>query len=253
MNSTIKKNDYIKKIGAILFWLLVWFFLSLLIDEEILLPSPLTTIQALFRLLPDTQFWYSIFSSLFRLLLGLALSLVLALFLGILSSFYLLLETLLSPLVKAIRSIPVASIIILILLWVKSKNLSIVISFLVVFPLLYSATLSAMKETPQTLLEMAECYNVPKKKKIRYIYVPYLFPFFKVGLKNAIGMAFKSAIAAEVIALPRNSLGTLLYEAKVYLATKDLFSYTIVIVFLSFLFEKITFILLEKVERVIEK
>lgn len=253
MSSTIKKNDYLKKIGAILFWLLVWYLLSLWIDEEIFLPSPLSTLQALFKLLPDTQFWYSIFSSLSRLLLGLALSFAFALFLGILSSFYSLLETLLSPLVKAIRSIPVASIIILILLWVKSKNLSIVISFLVVFPLLYSSTLSAMKETPQALLEMAECYNVSQKKKIRYIYIPHLFPFLKVGLRNAIGMAFKSAIAAEVIALPRHSIGTLLYEAKVYLVTKDLFSYTIVIVLLSFLFEKITFILLEKLERIVEK
>lgn len=252
-NSTIKKNDYLKKTGAVLFWLLVWFLLSLFIDEEIFLPTPFATIQSLFKLLLDAQFWYSILSSISRILIGLILSFFLSLFLGILSSFYSLLETLLSPLVKAIRSIPVASIIILILLWVKSKNLSIVISFLVVFPLLYSTTLSAMKETPKALLEMADCYNVQKKKKIRYIYIPYLFPFLKVGLKNAIGMAFKSAIAAEVIALPRHSLGTLLYEAKVYLVTRDLFSYTIVIVFLSFVFERITFSLLDKVERVVEK
>lgn len=253
MSSTIKKNNYLKKIGAILFWLLVWYFLSIIISEDIFLPSPLKTVQALFRIIRDTQFWYSVLSSISHILLGLVLSFTLALVLGILSSFYSFLEILLEPLVKAMRSIPVASIIILILLWVKSKNLSIVISFLVVFPLLYSATLSAMKETPKALLEMAACYAVKRKKKIRYIYIPYLFPFLKVGLRNAIGMAFKSAIAAEVIALPRHSLGTLLYEAKVYLLTQDLFAYTIVIVFLSFVLERIIFIILDKTERLIAR
>ena len=72
-------------------------------------------------------------------------------------------------------------------------------------------------------------------------------------MRTAVGFAWKSAVAAEVIGLPKNSIGTALYEAKIYLLTSDLFAWTLVIVILSALFEKVTILLLEEAERRILK
>lgn len=234
-------------------WIAVWFVLSAIVGEEIFLPSPLSTLRSLFSLLPSSSFWSAVAFTLSRVLLGIILSFLSSLILGILSSFSSTLETFLSPLVKAMRSVPVASIIILTLLWVKSRNLSVVISFLMVFPIIYSSVLSGMKDTSPLLLEMASNYSVTKWKKIRYIYISSIFPYVKTGVRNAVGLAWKSAIAAEVIALPRSSIGSSLYEAKVYLLTSDLFAWTIVIVVLSSLFEKVTLLLLDVSERRILK
>ena len=60
-------------------------------------------------------------------------------------------------------------------------------------------------------------------------------------------------MAAEVIGVPDGSIGEKLYHAKIYLNTPELFAWTVVIVMISFVFEK-CFLggirwLLQKVER----
>ena len=246
--STIKGKKY-HYIAAVLIWIAVWAFLSAVVGEEIFLPSPLSTLKSLVSLLPTAAFWKAVVFTLSRVVLGILLSFILAFVLGVLSSFSSPLEIFLSPLIKAMRSVPVASIIILTLLWVKSRNLSVVISFLMVFPIIYSSVLSGMKDTSPLLLEMATNYSVTVRKKIRYIYIPSLFPYVRTGVRNAVGLAWKSAIAAEVIGLPSSSIGSSLYESKVYLLTSDLFAWTIVIVILSSVFEKVTLLLLDITER----
>ena len=246
-NSTIKNRKYYT-LFAFLFWLIVWFILSLVVGEEMLLPSPLETLSSLAKNIRSAEFWFSILTSLKNIVFSLLISLVLSSLFAFFANNYYFVETLLSPIVKTVRSVPVASVIILILLWVKSKNLSLVISFLVTFPLLYTSILSGLKNTSSELLEMASSYSVGLKKRIRYILLPELFPFLKNGISNAIGLGWKSSVAAEVIALPKNTLGSMLYESKVYLLSSDLFALTLTIVLLSICFEKLSIFLLGKLE-----
>jgi NitT/TauT family transport system permease protein len=251
ISTTEKRRIYY--VAAVLVWIVVWAVLSALVGEEIFLPSPVSVIKSLLSLIPQPSFWKAVGFTLSRVIAGIVLSSVTATVLAVLSSFSGKLEILLSPLVKAVRSIPVASVIILVLLWVKSRNLSVVISSLVVFPVIYTSVLSGMKNTSSLLLEMASNYSVGRRKRIRYIYIPSVFPYLKAGMRTAVGFAWKSAVAAEVIGLPKNSIGTALYEAKIYLLTSDLFAWTLVIVILSALFEKVTLFLLEEAERRILK
>ena len=251
ISTTEKRRIYY--VAAVLVWIVVWAVLSAFVGEEIFLPSPVSVVKSLFSLIPQPSFWKAVVFTLSRVIVGIVLSSVIAIVLAVLSSFSEKLEVLLSPLVKAVRSIPVASVIILVLLWVKSRNLSVVISSLVVFPVIYTSVLSGMKNTSPLLLEMASNYSVGRRKKIRYIYISSVFPYLKTGMRTAVGFAWKSAVAAEVIGLPKNSIGTALYEAKIYLLTSDLFSWTLVIVILSALFEKVTLFLLEEAERRILK
>ena len=251
ISTTEKRRIYY--VAAVLVWIAAWAVLSALVGEEIFLPSPVSVIKSLLSLIPQPSFWKAVGFTLSRVIAGIVLSSVTATVLAVLSSFSGKLEILLSPLVKAVRSIPVASVIILVLLWVKSRNLSVVISSLVVFPVIYTSVLSGMKNTSPLLLEMASNYSVGRRKRIRYIYIPSVFPYLKAGMRTAVGFAWKSAVAAEVIGLPKNSIGTALYEAKIYLLTSDLFAWTLVIVILSALFEKVTILLLEEAERRILK
>ena len=251
ISTTEKRRIYY--VAAVLVWIVVWAVLSALVGEEIFLPSPLSVVKSLLSLIPRSSFWKAVGFTLSRVIAGIVLSSVIATVLAVLSSFSGKLEILLSPLVKAVRSIPVASVIILVLLWVKSRNLSVVISSLVVFPVIYTSVLSGMKNTSPLLIEMASNYSVGRRKRIRYIYIPSVFPYLRTGMRTAVGFAWKSAVAAEVIGLPKNSIGTALYEAKIYLLTSDLFAWTLVIVILSALFEKVTILLLEEAERRILK
>ena len=146
---------------------------------------------------------------------------------------------LIEPLVKVVRATPVASIVILTLVWISSRNLSVIISFMMVFPIVYSNVLEGIRNTDHDLLEAAEVYRIRTIKRIRYIYVPSVLPYFSAAVKAALGLAWKSGIAAEVIGLPSGSIGERVYEAKIYLSTPDLFAWTVVIIVLAFIFERV--------------
>ena len=143
-----------------------------------------------------------------------------------------------SPLVKTVRATPVASIVILVLVWVHSRNLSVVISFLMVFPVVYTNILEGLVSTDKDLIEAAGVYRITRLKRIRYIYLPSLSPYIQSAISTSLGLAWKSGIAAEVIGLPDGSIGERVYEAKIYLSTPDLFAWTVVIIILAFLFER---------------
>ena len=130
----------------------------------------------------------------------------------------------------AIKTIPVASFIIFVLIWFSSQNLAVLISFLMVLPVIYTNVLDGIRATDPQLLEMAQVFQIPTARKIRYLYVPQVMPFFQSGCSVALGLCWKSGIAAEVIGMPQGSIGEKLQQAKVYLDTPDLFAWTLVII-----------------------
>ncbi len=237
MMKSSTNRERIVALGAIVFWLLIWQLMSYIIGERLFLPSPVEVLARLFALVFHKDFWLSILFSLKRVGLGFLLAFISAFLFALLSYLSKSIEILLSPLVKAIRAVPVASIVILTLVWVSSRNLSVVISFMIVFPVIYTSVLEGLKNTPVEILEMCSIYHIKGFRRVRYIYLPYLIPYLEQSLKTALGLAWKSAIAAEVIGLPDGSIGEKLYNAKVFFSTPDLFAWTVVIVLLATSFE----------------
>ncbi|HIT90711.1 MAG TPA: ABC transporter permease subunit [Candidatus Merdenecus merdavium] len=240
-NSTTsdKENKRKLKWWAILFWLVIWQIASVIIGQEILLVSPLSAIKRVGTLVIEAEFWRSIGFSVGRILLGFFTAFFLGIFLGILSANGKRIEELLYPIMQAIKSVPVASFIILCLVWISSKNLSVFISFLMVLPIIYTNTLDGIRNVDRGILEMAHVFKIPFFKKIFYIYGSYVIPYIKTASSISLGMCWKAGIAAEVIGIPDGSIGEKLYLSKLYLNMEDLFAWTLMIVIISVLFEKL--------------
>lgn len=134
---------------------------------------------------------------------------------------------------------PTAMGIILALILFSSHNLSVLISFLMVLPIIYASVLEGIRAADHQLLEMAKLFRVPPVRCIRYVYLPQVMPYFHSACGSALGLCWKAGIAAEVIGMPRGSIGECLQQAKVYLDTPDLFAWTLVIVVISLAFEKV--------------
>ena len=245
MVSTTQRTRIIKA-GAIAFWLAVWEIASLLIGEELFLPSPISVLEALVASAVDLSFWSAVLFTIDRIILGFIISLSSAVILAFLSYRWRILGILLEPIVKVVRATPVASIVILILVWVRSRNLSVVISFMMVFPVVYQNVLKGLCNTDRNLIEMADAYRIRTLKRIRYIYLPYLVPYLESAISISLGLAWKSGIAAEVIGLPDGSIGERVYEAKIYLSMPDLFASTVTVIILAFVFERV-FIYLSRI------
>lgn len=234
---------------AVFFWLLVWQIAAMLMDQPLLLVSPLDTLKRLCSLALEPIFWKSIAFSVGKIMLGFGLSCLMGIVLAALAYRFRPVRQLLSPLTATIKAIPVASFVILALLWVSSKNLSILISVMIGFPVIYLNTLTGLDSIDHKLVEMAQVFRVPLGKKLGVVYFSQVLPFLRSGLNVAVGLCWKSGVAAEVIGIPSGSVGQQLYNAKVYLETADLFCWTVVIVLLSVACEKLLMLLFKQAER----
>lgn len=252
MKTKSKKQLY-QRAASIGFALILWYAASVLLGQPLLLASPFQVIRRLFTLCMEDSFWRTIFYSFLRIETGFFLGLFLGSALAAVSFRFHLLEMAVWPFVTVIKSVPVASFIIICLIWLNASGLSVFISFLMVFPVVYFNMLQGMKSTDKKLLQMAELFEISWRKKLFYIHGPQVKPFLISACTTALGISWKAGIAAEVIGIPDGSIGERLYEAKIYLNTADLFAWTIVIVVISVLFEKIFLKVLEGLFARLEK
>lgn len=234
-----------RKILILLFWLALWQFFSYAIHNRILLVGPIETLKALAAQVSSAAFWKAIWFSFARIGLGFFLAFFAGLATGALSFRFPAFGELLEPAIQFMKAIPVASFVILALIWTGSRNLSVFISFMVVYPMIHINTVAGLSSTGQELLEMAQVFRVPLWKKALFIYRAALYPYLASACRTALGMGFKSGIAAEVIGVPDGSIGEGLYMAKIYLSTAELFAWTLVIIVISMFFEKVFLILLK--------
>lgn len=251
LNNIVKKTAL--TITAICFWLFVWHFLSLKINSSIFLPSPEATYKALIRIGKRAGFWQTIFNTFSKIAKGFLLALIAGTILSVISAFVKIIDVLVSPFMRLLKTVPVASFIILALLWVKSDKLSVLISFVMVTPVVYINILQSFDNVDNNLLEMADIFNVGLLRRLRFIYVPALVSGFMSACKIGLGFCFKAGIAAEIIGLPFQSIGSELYKSKLYLMTDELFAWTVVIVLMSAFFEGVCIYLLNKLSCIIEK
>ncbi|MDI9241864.1 ABC transporter permease [Fusibacillus kribbianus] len=234
-----KRDEYLKRAAAIAFALMLWQAAAMALSQRLLLVSPIQVAVRLGSLLLEGSFWRTVLYSFLRIEAGFLLGLFAGAVLAAAAARFSLLEILIWPFMTAVKSVPVASFIILSLIWLGASGLSVFISFLMVLPIVYFNVLEGMKSTDRKLLEMAEVFAIPWGRRMRYLYLPQVKPFLLSACRTALGISWKAGIAAEVIGIPDGSIGERLYEAKIYLDTADLFAWTLVIVLLSALFEKL--------------
>lgn len=235
----MKNKNFMTRIFAVVFWIGVWQLLSMWVGKEVLVASPMVVIKVFKELVIEESFWFSILSSLLRIALGFSWAVLVGTLLAVITCSVPGAYHLFYPLISVIKATPVASFIILALLWIKSTNVPMFIAFLMVLPIMWSNVSTGIKTTDRKLLEMARVFNFGRMKTIRLIYVPQCMNYFYPACIMGIGFAWKAGIAAEVICTPKLSVGANLYNAKIYLETPQLFAWTIVVILMSIVFENL--------------
>jgi ABC-type nitrate/sulfonate/bicarbonate transport system, permease component len=237
--TVVKNKNIIAKIFAVVFWILMWQMVSIWVGKEVLVASPLAVIKVFGELVIEKTFWLSILISLLRILIGFAAAVFVGTLLAVITYAMPRVYYLFYPIISVIKATPVASFIILALLWINSTNVPAFIAFLMVLPIIWSNVSSGIKNTDKKLLEMAAVYKFGRFKTIRLIYVPQCMDYFYTACIMGIGFAWKAGIAAEVICTPKLSIGSNLYNAKIYLETPQLFAWTGVVISMSIVVEKL--------------
>lgn len=228
-----------ERIAAIIVAILLWQLLAMKLDQKLLLATPVDVAKTLGVLVKSQEFYSAIAYSMGRILLGLLIGAAVGIACALLAGRWHFMEVLFWPYFSAMKATPVASIVILCLVWLSSRRLSVFIVFLVVTPVIYTNILAGIKNLDLKMKDMARVFGINGLRRLLYVYLPELKTYIIAAFALATGMAFKAGIAAEVIGTPGGSVGKMLYNAKVYLETPELFAWTLVIIVLSVVVEQV--------------
>ncbi len=239
----------LRTLGAVAFWLLLWTLISWKVNRAVLIPSPKETALRFIELAGEKQFYLVVLRSLVNILAGFAAGTVFAVLAAVVCHASKTADALLSPAMTVIRSTPVASFIILALVFIGKKFVPTLICFMMVSPVIFSAVSNGIRLRDKDNLEMLNVFNVGFLRKLFSFQLPSLLPFLAEGCSNALGLAWKAGIAAEVLCTPQDTIGIKLYESKLYLETTDVFCWTLVVILMSLLLEAALKRLMGKMKR----
>lgn len=246
-------KDAAQKTAAALLAIAVWQAAASAIGSSLLLASPVAVLRRLAVIWTESGFWSVVWFSFLRITGGFFIALAAGILLAVAASRSKVLETLMWPFMITIKSVPVASFIVISLIWLSSRQLSVFISFLMVLPIIYTNILQGIKSADKQLMEMARIYHMPWSRRLAFISLPASRPFVFSACSVSLGLCWKAGVAAEVIGIPDGSIGEALYMSKVYLDTASLLAWTVIIVLISVLFEKLFTALLRYAFKALEK
>lgn len=247
MRSSTISRKIIFRLLAAGFWLAVWQLIAGFVSP-VLFAGPVRTFARLFELSMLSEFWRTIFTSLGRIALGLLAGFLIGGATAVLAHLSKLLRELFGPLLAMMKSVPVACVVVVALIWMRSPWIAAMVSCFVTAPVVYASLCAGFDTLDRDLKEAFTLYHVPFWKKLRYYYLSELAPNLYACCRSSIGMAWKAGVAGEVIGLPDYSIGEQIYLAKNYLNIEDLFAWTIVILVISALCEKLLVYLIRRLE-----
>lgn len=241
---TIKKAAL--SLGVSLFWLALWQAAAMSVNNPLILPTPLKTLLRFCELAAESEFWVFTALSLLRVFAGILTAIPASLILSAICSKSKIANSLFAPAVTLMKSTPVVSFILIAIFIIDREAIPSMITFMMVFPVLYENLREGISQTPKELLEMARVFGIPWILKLKRIYYPAIKPFFISAICTSIGLAVKAGIAAEVVAYIPDSIGKKLSDAKSYMEPADLLAWTAVIIILSLAIEKAVRVILKR-------
>ncbi|MBR3687268.1 MAG: ABC transporter permease subunit [Clostridia bacterium] len=226
-----------------LVWIGLWQLIAMAVGHELLFPAPWAVAVRLGELMITLDFYKTIGLSLLRIVAGIAAGVAIGILGGILTAFSKLARDFFAPALAVIKSTPVVSFIFLIVLWISRDVAPLIVAAMIVTPVVWANVETGFLNTDKALIEMANVYKMSRSAKIKHIYLPSIAPYFFASLRASLGMAWKAGVAAEVLLVPVISIGKMISDAKIYLETVDLFAWTVVVIILSVVIEKLMVVL----------
>lgn len=180
--------------------------------NEIIVPSPGSTLSQFFKLFGEGAFWKALGMTLVRTLLAVLISFLLAALCTVLGLVYAPFKAFFAPVIAVCRTVPTVAVTLVIMLTFKAFT-PVVVTVLVVFPMFYSQISAAVDGIDGGLLDMAKVYNVKKSAVLTKIVIPQIAPaiIMQLGTVNSFGL--KLTISAEILSYVSSGIGDMIKSA----------------------------------------
>lgn len=172
-----------------------------LVHGDLVLPSPAATLAALWRLLLGGRLLPAVAITAGNALGGFAAATALGLAAGALAGLLRPLEDMLRPISTILIGVPAIAWVVLALLWFGGGGLAATFTVAVTTaPIVFSAAAEGVRSLDGGLRMMARAFRVPIATLIADVYVPHMLSYLIPALASALGLAWKVAVMAELLA-----------------------------------------------------
>ncbi len=227
-------KKYISGIQAAFVLLILWIILYLWIDHALIMPSPLDVLNGLTKIISTPIWLRALTSTIGRLILILGIAAITGVIFGVYSGFHPKTSFLIAPYITILRTIPVISIIVILLIMLGYQLAPFAITWLMIFPIIYQASLEGVRHLD---LELIDVYHLEKTDLwlgIKLVYYPMLKKNIILSFMQSFSLGIKVLIMAEYLAQTPNSIGNALYLARVNLNYDLVFAWTIMLIIIAF-------------------
>ncbi len=232
-----------------MFLSLVWLIAYEKTGNDLLVPPLLDSLQSAWALFLERGFWRAFLGSFLRAGLAFCISFLLAAVFAVVAYLRPTFKGLFTPVVSALRSLPVLAVLLILLLLFNGNTVPIAVAFLSLFPMLYTGILTALSGVDKQLVELAKVCGASGKRKVFSVYLPLSSPYILREAGGAASFSLKLVISAEVLASTAKSLGGMMQEASVYAEMARLFALVGVAFFMGLILEMLFAIFAEYVDR----
>ena len=214
---------------------LVWAGISWLTAKPILLPSPLTVVEAIVDLAKDLELFEHAAISLGRMIVSIGLASALAMPLGLMMGLHPRFERIVDPTFELLRPISgIAWIPLALFIFGIGNALPVfIMTYAAFFPILVG-TIAGVRTVDRRLIDAARTMGVPHRTIIRRVVIPAALPSLLVALRLGIALSWTAVVAAELIGAP-SGLGYAVEWYRELLATPQVMSFIAMIGVIGYL------------------
>lgn len=227
-----------KKIFGLVILLVIWQVGSM-VTTPLFVPSPLSAWDALIGLIESNQLLPGLFYSLGRISMATLLSMVIAIPIALLICAIKPLKEMISPIVSAMRYIPVTAFSPLLILWFGiDETMKIAFLFLATFVYVLPSTVLCLEDVPQDLIDTGKSIGMKSYEIIYEILLPAALPSIMNSFLMMYGIGWTYVAVIEAVNA-KKGLGFIINNGAARGQTAVVFASIIVIIIFSYLFDKI--------------
>lgn len=219
--------------ASVFFLFLIWIIASLSVSQEWILPGPISVFRAFFAIFGSSLGLYAIGSTLLRLAVAMSIALLAGLLLGALGALRPGFGHFMNPIVTVLRTVPVISIVVIVLILAGFVRTPYIITFLMIFPLFYQAVSDGIRSINPELVDVFRLEDDRYFSGLWNCYLPLIREQIKTALLQSAGLGIKVLVMAEFLAQTQPSIGNMLYLEKVNLHYDSVFAWTLLLILLA--------------------
>ncbi len=169
--------------------------------RTVILPAPSEIGSTLFEMLSTGELWHNLFVSILRVAKGFAIGMTLGILLGIWTAFSPLFYQATKLIFGILRPIPVIAWIPVMILWLGIDEASkVAIISIGSFWAVFVSVVQAIRHVDRKYIEVASVLGKDRRTIVWKVVLPAALPEIFTGVRIGIDVAWRSVIAAEMIA-----------------------------------------------------